>query len=251
MILTRTLIWLAIAAAHSLVLAVILFARSPQVTPPIELPMVVQGVLISSASAQAVPPPPQAAPPKSSEAPAPRPAPRPVPVVAPPPPVPAPPSERAITAPVAAAKPQPPSPPQTQPSPESKAAPVSRAAHSDREAEGAAHPEKGGAKTSGAPEKPGAPVTLPRVEAGQLGNPVPGYPPMSRRLGEQGQVLLEVLILADGSVGEIRLKTSSRYQRLDDSALKAVKKWRYLPARRGNTPIAYWYVQPINFNLQN
>ena len=90
---------------------------------------------------------------------------------------------------------------------------------------------------------------LPRVDAGHLNNPAPGYPPVSRRMGEQGQVLLDVLILADGSVGELKVKKTSGFRRLDSAALDAVERWRYQPARRGNTPIAYWYVQPIVFAL--
>lgn len=93
------------------------------------------------------------------------------------------------------------------------------------------------------------PVTQPRIEAGHLNNPAPVYPALSRRFGEQGRVLLDVLILPDGTVGEIRLKTSSTFARLDAAALSAVKRWRYQPARRGASPIAYWYVQPIVFSL--
>lgn len=96
-----------------------------------------------------------------------------------------------------------------------------------------------------------APVIPPRVDAAHLNNPAPAYPPLSRRLGEQGQVLFDVYILADGTVGEIRLKVSSGYPRLDAAAREAVQRWRYVPARRGNTAIAYWYVQPVSFSLRN
>jgi protein TonB len=82
-----------------------------------------------------------------------------------------------------------------------------------------------------------------------LNNPAPAYPAASRRLGEQGRVLLDVYIQPDGRVGEIRVKQSSGYPRLDEAALDAVRRWRYVPARRGNEPIALWYVQPISFSL--
>lgn len=94
-------------------------------------------------------------------------------------------------------------------------------------------------------------VTPPRVDASQLDNPKPDYPPVSRRLREQGEVLLDVYILPDGSVGEIRLKRSSGHARLDRSALEAVRRWRYVPASRGGEPIPYWYIQPIAFLLNN
>jgi protein TonB len=92
-------------------------------------------------------------------------------------------------------------------------------------------------------------VTPPRSDAAHLNNPVPAYPTASRRFGEQGHVLLEVFILADGSVGEIRLKRSSGFMRLDEAALDAVRRWRFVPARRGEQAIAQWHVQPITFSL--
>lgn len=97
---------------------------------------------------------------------------------------------------------------------------------------------------------PAAPaVTPPRTDAAHLNNPVPRYPPVSRRLGEEGRVLLDVHIQPDGSVGEIRVRASSGSTRLDQAALDAVKRWRYVPARRGDVAIAFWYVQPIAFSL--
>lgn len=94
------------------------------------------------------------------------------------------------------------------------------------------------------------PVTPPRTDASHLNNPAPVYPPLSRRLGEQGHVLFDVYILPDGAVGEIRLKRSSGFARLDEAARLAVRQWRYVPARRGDEPIPYWYVQPVVFSLE-
>ena len=93
------------------------------------------------------------------------------------------------------------------------------------------------------------PVVPPHADAAHLNNPAPAYPPISRRLGEQGRVQLDVYILADGSVGEIKLKRSSGYPRLDRAALDAVRQWRYQPARRGSEAIPFWYVQPLSFSL--
>lgn len=97
--------------------------------------------------------------------------------------------------------------------------------------------------------KPSQPVVPPRLDASHLNNPAPAYPAMSRRLGEQGRVLFDVYILANGTVGEINLRRSSGYPRLDNAALAAVRRWRYLPARRDGEPIPFWYVQPIIFEL--
>lgn len=92
-------------------------------------------------------------------------------------------------------------------------------------------------------------VIPPRSDASSLNNPKPAYPAMSRRLAEQGKVLLEVFILANGKVGEIKIKQSSGFKRLDDAAMQAVRQWQYQPAKRGNQPIDFWYVQPIAFSL--
>jgi protein TonB len=73
---------------------------------------------------------------------------------------------------------------------------------------------------------------------------------MSRRLGEQGRVVLDVYILANGQVGELRIKQSSGFKRLDDAAMQAIKKWQYVPARRGNEAIPFWYIQPLSFSLK-
>lgn len=92
-------------------------------------------------------------------------------------------------------------------------------------------------------------VIPPRSDAAHLNNPAPSYPPMSRRLGEQGRVLLDVYILANGTVGELRIKQSSGFSRLDQAALRTVKTWRFQPARRGQQAIDFWYVLPLSFSL--
>lgn len=94
-------------------------------------------------------------------------------------------------------------------------------------------------------------IIPPKVDAEHANNPAPRYPPLSRRLGEEGEVQLLVHILEDGSVGEIKLKVSSGYARLDTAAREAISRWRYVPARQGGEPISYWYVQPVAFSLKN
>jgi protein TonB len=100
-----------------------------------------------------------------------------------------------------------------------------------------------------ASDEPGAPLTPPE-DAAHLNNPRPAYPSLSRRLREEGTVLLNVLIRADGSVAEVEIKQSSGFKRLDDTAVKAVRQWRYLPARRGNQPVDAWHLQPVEFSLK-
>ena len=88
-----------------------------------------------------------------------------------------------------------------------------------------------------------------RTNATHLYKPEPDYPLLSRRLKEEGTVTLDVFILADGSVGEVKLKKTSGFGRLDKAALDKVKVWIFDPAKVGNKAVAGWRVQPIPFTL--
>ena len=82
-------------------------------------------------------------------------------------------------------------------------------------------------------------------------NQKPTYPAMSKRLGEQGTVVLRVLVKADGSAGEVEVKSSSSYPRLDQAAVEAVKTWRFNSAKIDGKAIDEWYQVPIPFKLQS
>jgi protein TonB len=97
---------------------------------------------------------------------------------------------------------------------------------------------------------PAAKVELPSTNADYLQNPKPVYPPMSKRLGEQGSVVVRVLIGADGNAQDAQVKQSSGYERLDRAAVETVRKWRYVPGKRGGVPEAMWFNVPINFVLE-
>jgi TonB family protein len=75
------------------------------------------------------------------------------------------------------------------------------------------------------------------------------YPKISKRMGESGTVILRVLVTSNGDVGAIEIKVSSGYQRLDESALDAVKKWKFTPAMMNGNAIDEWYVMPYSFKL--
>lgn len=102
-----------------------------------------------------------------------------------------------------------------------------------------------------APPAPVAAPTPPRFDANYLDNPKPHYPPISRRVGEQGKVVLRVHVAADGSATEVQLHTSSGYTRLDDSALATVRRWKFVPARLGPESVAAWVLVPIAFTLKD
>jgi protein TonB len=80
-------------------------------------------------------------------------------------------------------------------------------------------------------------------------NPKPVYPQEAREKGYQGEVLLRVEVLSNGQVGQVEVKRSSGYEVLDESALIAVKQWKFIPARRGEVPIPVWVSIPIKFQL--
>ena len=106
------------------------------------------------------------------------------------------------------------------------------------------------ASTGASPEPtPANLVELPSSQADYLHNAKPTYPPLSKRLGEQGQVLVRVLIGSDGVALKAELKQSSGFERLDQAALGAAMRWRYLPGRRGGVPETMWFTAPITFAL--
>jgi protein TonB len=94
------------------------------------------------------------------------------------------------------------------------------------------------------------PVIPPNFNADYLDNPPPVYPPLSRRMGEQGKIVLRVLVNAKGTADKIELRSSSGSNRLDDAALDVVKRWRFVPARQGDQPVAAWVLIPITFSLK-
>jgi len=103
-----------------------------------------------------------------------------------------------------------------------------------------------------APPAPPAPpsVQLPSSDADYLQNPRPPYPPISRRMNEQGKTTVRVLIGADGQPQRAEIAKSSGFGRLDDAALATVMRWRFVPGKRGGVAEAMWFNVPINWVLE-
>jgi periplasmic protein TonB len=110
-------------------------------------------------------------------------------------------------------------------------------------------PEPAPAPVVVAPPPP-AVVTPPIFAADYLDNPAPVYPALARRAGEQGRVVLRVLVNASGNAGEVEIRTSSGHRRLDESARDTVRRWRFVPAKRGDEPVSAWVLIPISFRLE-
>jgi len=103
-----------------------------------------------------------------------------------------------------------------------------------------------------APPAPPAPprIELPSSNADYLKNPPPPYPPMSKRLGEQGRVVVRAFIQLDGTASRAEVQRSSGFERLDQTAVQTVLRWRYVPGKRAGVPEAMWFNIPINFVLE-
>lgn len=101
------------------------------------------------------------------------------------------------------------------------------------------------------PPPPAPVLTKASADAGYLRNPAPRYPDFAQTQGWEGTVILNVYVQADGKPKEIQIKQSSGRKILDSSAVQAVRRWSFVPAKLGDTPTASWVEVPIDFKLSN
>lgn len=97
-----------------------------------------------------------------------------------------------------------------------------------------------------------APPSPPLLEAVPLyrENPPPPYPLTARRRGQEGTVLIEVLVDRAGRVKDFGIRSTSGYPLLDKAAMKAVSRWRFEPGKRGHEPVEMWVTVPVRFHLK-
>ena len=81
-------------------------------------------------------------------------------------------------------------------------------------------------------------------------NPAPLYPADAVSARVEGRVVLRVFVTASGGVTSVTVDVSSGSTSLDESALAAIKRWRFAPARRGGSPIDYEIRVPVRFSIQ-
>jgi protein TonB len=100
------------------------------------------------------------------------------------------------------------------------------------------------------PAAPPAPVqVLPHLDLANSREPE--YPPQSRQLGEQGSVVLQVLVGTDGGVLDTKLVQGSGYDRLDQAALRDIKRgYRFVPGTIDGKPQPMWYTIKYNWKLR-
>jgi protein TonB len=104
-----------------------------------------------------------------------------------------------------------------------------------------------GGNTGGGPMRPGNGVTLPVV----LFEKKPQYTAEAMRAKVQGSVVLECVVLADGTVGPVEIVRSldSSFG-LDQEAVKAARQWRFRPGMRQGQPVAVLVTIELTFTLR-
>jgi protein TonB len=234
-------------ALHAAVVTFLLLGPAdttvPEPTPVVLLPLTIEGTGGGGGGPIPGPPEPPAGPPE----------PDPAPAAAPPPAAVAP---KLVTPPVKkVAKPKKPAPPKEDPKPDAATAgtpsdaPVAGAGTGAVAGTGSGTGTGGGGGGAGTGDGTGGDGSGGARPA-HGSNPKPPYPIAARRLGQQGVVMLEVLVKADGHAGEVRVRKSSGHAMLDESAVQTVReRWRFIPAKRNGQPIDATVTFPIRFQL--
>lgn len=102
-----------------------------------------------------------------------------------------------------------------------------------------------GGGTGGGPYRPGSGITPPAI----IREVKPDYTEDARRRGIAGDVVLEIIVRADGSVGPVKL-LQGLGAGLDQRAIDAVRQWRFSPARRYGTPVDVIVEVAVEFKLR-
>lgn len=98
-------------------------------------------------------------------------------------------------------------------------------------------------------EADSGPAIVPAAPA-YASNPPPSYPYLARKRGYEGRVMLEVMVCADGTAAEVRVKESSGHEILDRAALESVQQWKFEPGREGRRPVDMRVDVPVRFALK-
>ena len=106
-----------------------------------------------------------------------------------------------------------------------------------------------GASSSGNAGGSRAP-TMVRATPLYQSNPKPVYPPLARRRGQQGTVMLQVMVAENGHAEQVTLHKSSGFPLLDEAAVETVKKWQFIPGTENGHSAATEVLVPVHFKLQ-
>ena len=102
-----------------------------------------------------------------------------------------------------------------------------------------------GGGTGGGPYRPGSGVQPPRL----LREVRADYTDAARRSGITGDVVLEIVVRYDGSVGDVRV-VRQLGAGLDERAVQAVRQWRFAPATRQGAPVDVVVEVAVEFRLR-
>jgi TonB family protein len=102
-----------------------------------------------------------------------------------------------------------------------------------------------GGGTGGGPFGPGSGIDPPTL----IREVRPSYTDEARRRAIEGDVLLEIVVRQDGSIGSVRV-TRSLGAGLEQKAIEAVRQWRFLPAKRRGTPVDVVVDVAVEFKLR-
>jgi len=102
-----------------------------------------------------------------------------------------------------------------------------------------------GGGTGGGPYRPGSGITPPRL----LHEVKADYTEEARRRGLSGEVVLEIVVRRDGSVGDVKV-LQGLGSGLNDRAVQAVRQWRFSPAERLGTPVDVVVEVSVEFRLR-
>ena len=80
-------------------------------------------------------------------------------------------------------------------------------------------------------------------------NSEPFYPDSARAAGEQGTVLVDVLVRSSGHPSKFRVSQSSGYGDLDEAAVESVLNWHFVPATRDGDTVTDWATVKIVYQL--
>ncbi len=133
---------------------------------------------------------------------------------------------------------------------EDSAAPAQPVSIGDAAPETSRSPVSESVPSADATARERATPVLPDRDALPLNRPAPAYPAAAQRGGEQGTVLLQVEVGADGRPDEVSLARGSGSRDLDRAALEAVRGWTFEPAIRDGEPVASSVQVPVEFRLQ-
>lgn len=107
-----------------------------------------------------------------------------------------------------------------------------------------------------APSQPDPAVTAPAPVSSEVSTPAylyapePEYPQSAREEGEEGLVVLRILVSSAGRPAQIRISRTSGFRALDAAAVAGVKRWTFVAAKQGERNIDAWMDVPIRFHLR-